>query len=308
MPKPLRLALLLCLTLLTGCISNDDYSKAVASFHDSSAKLTSGFQDLLTSANLAEENAFIDAQVFEAGPIDPASIASHDLLTPDQIKLRLAAIKALTDYTEALATLASGKPAAAITADTDKASDSLKSLTADVTAAASSTTTDYATPISAAVSAIGDVISLIERHRGENDVRESLRKNDPALAALFNLLSKESASLFARRQATLSNSGNLLFHDYAVAAAHVPPNSAELLQLSDRIKQYQQNQTLIAASDPTKAVADFQASHDKLVATILAPKDQKQKSLAELIRALKSFASDVIPLGQNSHALANSLP
>src|ERR1700677_2697358 len=134
------------LVLLSGCISDDDYVKAVTQFEQSSNTLIQAYQALLTNANITEENHFIDSQVFEAKAIDPASIRDQDLLTADEIKLRTSAIKALADYTTALATSAAGKQADQIQTDTTKASSSLKTLSSDATTALAHPTKGSKTP------------------------------------------------------------------------------------------------------------------------------------------------------------------
>lgn len=308
--------LLFCLFItllpLSGCISDDDYVKAVTQFEQSSNTLIQAYQSLLTNANITEENHFIDSQVFEAKAIDPSSIRNHDLLTVDEIKLRTTAIKALADYTTALGTLAAGKPADQIQTDCAKASSSLKTLSSDATIAMAhltkgSKTPDYSSPISSAVSAMGEVIALIEKHHGETAVKESLMKNDPQLKALFDLISKESTDLYERRKSTLGATGVMLFHDYDTERKASPINPALLMELSDRIKQYQKDSTLIGNSGPASAIAAFQKSHDALVDAILAPKEKRKESLAELVAAVKAFASEVTPLGQDIHAFGKSV-
>jgi hypothetical protein len=306
--------LLLCLfiTPLSGCISDDDYAKAVTQFEQSSDTLIQVYQSLLTNANITEENHFIDSQVFEAKAIDPSSIRNQDLLTSDEIKLRTNAIKALADYTTALATLAAGKPADQIQADTAKASSSLATLSSDATTAIAhftkgSKTPDYSAPISSAVSAMGEVITLIEKHHGQTEVKESLRKNDPQLKALFDLIGKESTDLYERQKSTLGATGVMLFHDYDTQRQASPINPALLMELSDRIKQYQKDSTLIGNADPAGAIAAFQKSHDALVDAILAPKEKKKESLAQLIAAVKAFAAEVTPLGQDIYAFGKSV-
>jgi len=307
----LALCLLAALAPLSGCVPDAGYSKAAIEFEQSARTLTRAYQVLLTNANSNEENHFIDSQVFDTKPIDPASIHAQDLLTPAEIKLRVSAIKALTDYTNALATLAAGKPAAQIQADANTASSSVQTLASDATTAlanptAGSSTPSYSGPISSAVAAIGAVLTLIEKHRGETEVKESLSKTDPQLQALFELISKESNELYARQKSTLGATGVILFHDYDVARQAKPVNSAELMQLSDRIKLYQRDTALIGDSDPAKAIAGFQKSHDALVAAILAPKEKKKESLAQLIAAVKAFATEVTPLAQDLYAFGTS--
>ncbi len=124
---------------------------------------------LVMNANLVEENHYIDGQVFESGSLTLRNIQAADIMTPDEIKLRRTAIKALCDYTTALATLASGKPAESIGADAQTASGSLNTLATDLgkaLKAPSRATTKIAGPISSAVAGAGEVIALIEKRRG----------------------------------------------------------------------------------------------------------------------------------------------
>ena len=150
--------------------------------------------------------------------------------------------------------------------------------------------------MSSAATGIGDFLAFIEKRRGEAEVKESLRKNDPQVAALFKLLADESTSLYGRRKEALGQSGIIAFRTYSVARAGRPANPTELLQLSDRIKQYQHDTALLPADDPAPAIHSFQDAHDKLVAAVLAPKDKKKQSLAELIASVKTFASQVATL------------
>jgi hypothetical protein len=296
---------------LSGCVSDDDYSKTLAEFQQASDTLTTVFQSLMVNANINEENHFIDTQAASAEKIDLAAIRSKDLFTPDQIKLRISAIKAIADYTAALATLASGKPADQIQADAAIASSSLKVLSADATAALTHSppgaqSPDYSTPVQAAASAIGEVITLIEKHRSEAEIKESLRKNDPQLKALFDLMSKESTDLYSRQKSIFGATGDMIFFDYATARRATPPDRATLQALADRLKQYQRDSSVISSYGPAQAIEGFQKSHDAMVEVILAPKEKKKESLAQLIAAVKAFAGEVTPLAQDIYTFGKS--
>ena len=142
---------------LSGCVADDEIDKAVAQFEQSSTALTQAFQTLLMNANTVEVNNYINNQTFSALQIDNGGIQNSAVITNDEIKLRTSAIKALGDYTTALATLAAGKPSAQIQANASTASNSLKMLTSDSSAAFSKPskgvkTPDYSTPVSATLS------------------------------------------------------------------------------------------------------------------------------------------------------------
>jgi phage-related protein len=299
------------LTLLSGCVSDGDYSKAISQFTQSANTLTQAFQTLVQNANVVEENHYIDDQAFAGKALNPAEIQGQDILTRDELNLRTAAIKALADYTTALGTLAAGKSAAQVETDAKTASSSLKSLTQDATKALAkptpkSRTPDYSGPISSAVSAAGEIISLIEKHRGLAEVRESVQKNDSQLTALFALLSSEASELYSRQESAIGDTGDILFRDYNTASTRSPSNSVELLQLTDRIKDYERASAAIVTTDPTKAIDGFKNAHDALVKAILAPKTSKKETLSDVISSVKQFASEVQPLAQDIQALAGS--
>lgn len=299
------------LTLLSGCVSDEDYAKAITQFTESANTLTQAFQTLASNANVVEENHYIDDQAFAGQALNAAQIHARDLLTPAELNLRAAAIKALADYTAALGTLAAGKPAAQVEADAKTASSSLKTLTEDATKALAnptphSKTPNYSGPVSSAVSAAGEIISLIERHRGLAEVRESVQKNDSQLTALFALLSSEASELYSRQESAIGDTGDILFRDYNTASTRSPVNPVELLQLTDRIKAYEKASAKIVTADPTKAIDGFKNAHDALVKAILAPKNSKKENVSDVISSVKQFASEVQPLAQDIQALAGS--
>ncbi|MEO6815341.1 MAG: hypothetical protein ABI177_01465 [Edaphobacter sp.] len=292
---------LLVLFFLMGCVPDQDYTPVVKQFQQSADTLAQAFQTLLTNANLVEYDHYIDSQAFDHAALSPAEIDSRAVITPAELKLRSDAILALAQYTSALATLVQGKEEAQIVADATTASTSFSTLATDAQTAAAGhhlipTTADYAGPISSAASAAGIILGLIERHRTHEEIRQSIEKNDPALSALFDMLGTESQSIYERQKSTQRAQGVLLFTDYNREIALAAPDKDYLLQLSDRIKQFRRNQTLVAQADPTAAIAAFKKSHDALVAVILAPKDTRPRNMAELVTSVKSFAAEVEPL------------
>ncbi len=290
------------LLLLTACVSDEDYSKAVTQFTQASSTLTLAFQTLVTNANLIEENHYMDQQAFAGQSLNPEQIQAQDLLTPQEITLRATAIKALTDYTTALGTLAAGKPAAQIETDAKTASKSFGKLSDDsakaLAGAAEAKKLKISGPITTAVAAAGEVLDLIEKHRAMQEIRTSLKKNDPAITQLFTLLSNESTEFYARQQSTLSATGVMLYHDYNMAAQKSTASPSELLQITDRIKQYRKDSATATSSNPAKAIDAFQKAHEALVNVIIDPKQDKKQSLSTVIASLKQFAAEVQPLAE----------
>ena len=299
------LTLTLLLLVLSGCVPNQDYGPVVVEFQQSSVTLAQSFQTLLANANLVEYEHYIDTQTFDRHQLAPAEIDSRAIITPEELKLRSDAILALAQYTTALATLAEGKREAQIIQDANAASTSLSTLSTDAQTMAShhhllATTTNYSGPIAAAASAAGKILGLIAKHRSREAIRDSIAKNDPELSALFDLLARESRSIYQRQKSTQSAQGVLLFNDYNGEIAKATPDKDHLLGLSDRIKQFRRNQVMIAQADPEPAILAFKKSHDALIAVILAPKNARPQSLTELVASVRSFAVEVQSLSANT--------
>lgn len=312
--KPISWPLaLLAVTLifLSGCVPDQDYTPVVTQFQQSAATLAESFHTLLANANLVEYEHYIDTQTFDHGQLSPTEIDSRAVITPEELKLRSDAILALAQYTTALATLAQGKQEAQIVQDAETATTSFSTLATDAQTTAVhhhliSSTADYAGPVAGAAAAAGIILGLIERHRSHEEIRNSIEKNDPALTALFDLLGTESTAIYERQKSTQRAQGVLLFADYNREIAQPAPDKDYLLQLSERIKQFRRNQVLVSQCDPAPAIAAFKKSHDALVAVILAPKNDKPKSVAELVASVKSFAAEVQPLAAGVKATSTA--
>lgn len=190
--------LLLMLVLSTGCVTDEGYREAIDQYRLASDTLARSFRLLLESADTVESERFIDAQTFGRAQIRVQAIDSQKILSPEQLRLRVDAIHALSDYNLALATLASGKDLAKMQAAASRASASLAALSTDMQAAGAAQAAGVQSSgkslggvVSSAASGAGEVLRLIEARRSRAEVRESVRKNDPALSALYKLLGDE---------------------------------------------------------------------------------------------------------------------
>jgi hypothetical protein len=290
------IALSIAVLYTSGCVADDEVDKATTQFVQASTTLTQGYQALLTNANTIEADNYIDNQIFAGAQIDSVGLSGSAVITTNEIQLRTAALKALTDYTTTLATLAANKPDAQIQADAATASSSLKTLTTDATnvfdkPAKGAKTPDFASPVSDAVTAIGDVLKLIEDHRAASAIRASIEQNDTKISPLYSVIEQESSYYFDRETATTNLYGVALFSTYD--KIRKTGNPAELMQMGDRFKEYEKDSAALIASDPTGATNAFEKAHIALVKLITAKPGDKKTSLATLIAEVKSFAAEV---------------
>jgi hypothetical protein len=301
-----------CSLAFVGCVQDDDVAKAITSFQTSSNTFTAAFQTLIQNANTLEAEHYVDSRAAKANLIDVTGMKAAGILTPDEIKLRVAAIKALTDYNTALATLASGKDAAKIKTDSAAAGKSLSALNAAAAKALASTsvtafTTQYSAPAAAAAQAMGQVLQLILDRRNMQEVRRNIARYDPKLKPLYSVIARESRDLYDRQKSDTAYISDIVLEDYNRAILVTPINQVDLLQLTDRIKSSQKAQEALNGCDPRKAVADFQKTHDALIDAILSDNSHRKQSVAELLAEIKSFAADVAPLAQSTTTVATAL-
>ncbi len=296
--KPILTLLLALCCSLSGCVSSDQAATATANFDHATHQLARSVSLLLEDANTTETEHYIDAQAFEHAPLATSAIDSHQILTPAELKLREDALEALGRYTVALATLASGKPQADLAKSADAASASLKGLGSDLAHAAAATNTSTAGIIQAAVSASEQVLLLIERRKGREEIRSSLRSGEPAINALLALLQEESTDLYARQRSTADAELVLAMTEYNRAAAAAPPNQT-LSDLASRVKRARERQTRVQLSDPTPAFAAFAKAHTTLLAALLAPSSaDRNRLLNELPGQVESFAGQADSLAR----------
>jgi len=320
-PTPRIAAVGLLLVLLSGCVADDEIDNATADFVHASNTLAQAYQSLLTNANSIEAEDYINNITFAAvnGIVLPPgqqvtgpSIAASAVLTADEIRLRTDAVKVLADYTTALATLASGKPATDIQAAAATASGSIKSLTADLTPFLTTPppgtkAPDFASPAAAAATAIGDVLKVIETHRGAAQVRDSIKANNPAITALFTKIESEATQFF-RRAVTGSNSvyiGVLGSYNRALAAyntartastvdqVHVAQQQELVLALGGQLLRSEKNLAAVSRADPSAAIQRFEKVHAALIDVINGSGATKKALVSALVSEVKSFVAEV---------------
>jgi hypothetical protein len=313
--RPFAATALLAFVFLSGCVADDEVDKATTQFTQAATTLTQTYKSLLQNANLVEVQNFIDSQAFgaimnaSAGEADRKPTQSFQitgpglsgtaLLTPAEITLRTTAIKALTDYTTALSTLAAGKSATQTQADAATASANIKSFATDLTTVAvtvpkGGTPPNFAGPASLAATAIGDILKVIEDHRSATEIRNSIKANDPKVTPLFRAMEAESAYYFTREAQQQRQVEILLLQQYNTAIDDRPINQVRILQLNDRLQRYEAQLTSSSTSDPTQAVKAFESAHTALISLITATKsDDKRKLLSQLLEEVKSFCAEV---------------
>ena len=310
--KPHNIHLIICalaITLFTISCGPEDYQEPVKKFQDASQVVINATREFLNHENTGEENALIDQQVFDQKPIDPASITQVDVISPEEIKLRTAALDALAKYTANLAQLAQGKIASDVGQDTKTLSDSLKKLSDDAKTlpGAKGTVLDnkkFSGLASAAASAIGAVAQLLIERKARHELEHAIVSNDAAVQELIQLISDDAALAYERQKSTLSANGVQLYNIYKSELQKKDKDPVLLLFLADRIKSFRSQEAVLPAANPAPAISDMKKAHSALVSYVQSSKNPH--SLAELVKSVQEFTSAAQPLGSAVQTLINA--
>lgn len=312
--RALTAGLAALILFLGGCVPQARYTETIVEYDRASHQLGRAAEMLFLHANAVEAESYIDTQSFERQPLSRSAINAHAILSDEGLRFRRNGIAALSAYTLALAAVAAGKTDDKVVGDAAKAGIGLASLTEDLQAAIAkdqlnAKTTEFSGVVSAAASAAGDLIQLIEKRHNRAELQASLRKNDPAMKALFEMIGADAERLYKRQQLEVQNRGDTMFGSYATAIQQTPPDGAYVLELSGGIKRYRRDMDLLALSNPAPAFAAWKGAHDDLVTVLLengGPAVQRG-TFKQIVAEVEAFAGEVQPLAANLEMLAQSI-
>jgi hypothetical protein len=286
----------------------EDYQKPVQQFQDASTVVVNASREFLNNENTVEQNKVLDDLVFERKPLNLPEIDKIEIITPEEIKIRTAALDALSQYTSYLAQLAQGKSGIAVGDNTKKLSDSLKTLADDAKKLPSTKSTflnnaKFSGVASAAASAIGAVAQLIVEHKARHELERSIVENDSAVRALIQQISDDATLSFERQKNQVGVYGSQLSKDYETELKE-KSDPIFLLNFAKTIKTYRTQKLQLSNANPAPAIDKMKKAHEALVAYVVS--DKNPKTLAELVTAVQNFVAAAQPLGQAVQALVSA--
>lgn len=304
------LATILCALLLlwgeAGC-GNDDYAKPIGQFQDASAVVISGARQSLQQMNQVEEGAELNRQIFEGDPFDEKKLKARDVITDEQIAVRVNALDQLARYTTALANLASLQSPSQVTQQFQDVGSAFTQLGQDAeklkgTQHSIFDDAKFSGVLNAATLGVGAVVRAIEEHKARREIEKEIRDHDANVTALTSLLGDELDIAYQRRKATEGAQGVFLIN--ALKEEVAKPNHGDptmRILLGERLSEWRNRQAALANADPKPSVMAMQKAHEALVAYVNSNKSPK--NLSQLYAAAQDFYSRVQPFGQALLAL-----
>lgn len=309
MSRPHRLLSVCALLLLvfsTGC-GNDDVQRPISQFQGASAIVIAAARTTYQGMNDIEESAELNREIFSGEQFDETKIKAVDVITPDELSVRVNALNQLSRYTSALADLAALKAPAQVTQKFQDVGSGFTTVAADAAKLVNRQgsgidNTKLSGVVNVVSAGIGVVVRAIEEHRARKEIEKQIRDHDGDVQALTKLLGDELEIAYQRRIATERNFGNFLRD--ALETERKKPNQGDpvlRMLLGERYRDWRARQPVVANADPRPSIDAMQKAHAALVAYLSA--DKSPKSLSELYAAAESFFDRVQPLGQAIAAL-----
>ena len=296
----------LVLASLVGC-GNEDYQKPIKQFQDASAVVIASARQSLVQMNSVEENAELNRQIFQTEAFDEKKIKGRDIITQDEIDVRINALDQLSRYTSALADLVVLKAPGDVTKQFQDVGSAFATLAQDAAKLSGTQSPLFNNPkfsgaAQAAAIGIGTVVRAIEERRARREIEKQIRENDAAVATLIQMIGDDLRIAYERRRQ--SESAEEVFLTAALKielekTGHGDP--ALRLLLGDRLRDWRSRQVALANANPKPSLDAMRKSHEALVAYVNS--DKSPKNLSELYAAAQDFFSRVQPLGQAMAAL-----
>ena len=301
------LALFTLIALQPAC-GPEDYQKPIEQFQDASTVVINTTRTFLNNMNVIEQNEQLDDMFFERKPLDLPGLNKVEIISLEEIRIRTAALDALTQYTSNLAQLAQGKAGSAVGDSTTKLASSLKTLASDAQKLPPTKATFLDNPkfsgiVGASASAVGAVAQLIVAHKARREIEQSIESNDAAVTSLIEQIGNDATGAYLRQQSQLGAYGDQLTRDYSVEIKGTP-DPILLLSLASTVKNYRIQQSQLSEANPATAIDKLKKAHEALVSYLKSGKNPK--TLAQFVNAVQDFYTAAQPLGEAVHALISA--
>jgi hypothetical protein len=103
---PALIAVLLFAALSISCDDPAKYHSSISKFHDATATVIAAAKITYAGLNKAEREHYVDLQVSQRKPIDPAELAKVQILDPQETAIRMNSLDILAKYSDLMLQLA----------------------------------------------------------------------------------------------------------------------------------------------------------------------------------------------------------
>jgi hypothetical protein len=271
-------------------------------FQQATAAVIASARDYFAKMNQVEQNGAIDELAFEGKPINNLVLNQIEIISPEELKVRIEAMNAVSQYTVDLANLAAGTSLKTFGSNLQELSKNLKQCSTDagslpsVSSGSILKSKEFPGIIGGAVTAVGTIVALIEGRRAQNEIKQQIVQQDEALTTIITTIGDEMQLAYERQRDKDSARERDLIITYNQGVSGPNPNVLVAILLAHQIEASRQQMTALADSNPTKSIAAMAKAHTAMVHYVSSGK--KGADLVPLVTSMSSFLSTA----QSTHA------
>jgi hypothetical protein len=261
-------------------------------FQQATAAVITSAQTYFAQMNTVEQNGALDEIAFERKPLDNTALDNIQIISPEALKARTDALKAISQYTQDLASLATGSSLKTFGTNLQGLSKNLSQAATDAGSLpdANSFIKNKALPgiLGGAVKAVGAIFELIEGRKAQKQIMQEILKQDDTMTAIMTEIGNEMGLAYERQR---TKDGERLTNLTIEYKNNLNGRSDVFLSFL-LVRQIEDSRAQIAAlktANPANAVAAMAKAHKAMVDYVTS--GNKSADITSLIASAGSFFS-----------------
>ena len=262
-------------------------------FQDATKAVIASAQDFFGKMNVVEQNGTIDRLAIERQPINYAEVGRMQIITPEELKVRIDALNVLASYTTDLASVATGSSMKTFGDNLTTLNTNLNQLATDAAALPSVPANsflknkEFAGILSGAVKAVGAIVALITGRHAQDEIKKEVLEKDKDLTAIITLIGDEMREAYQRQHANTSQREEQLTRLYNESIKG--PDVFLSVTIARQIEASMAQTAAIESTDPRKSIDAMEKAHTAMAQYVTSGK--KGADISSLVNSVGTFFS-----------------
>lgn len=279
----------LCLVLGLSACSTTAYKAPINQFNEASTVVVETSRAYINDVNKVERDKYVQDQIINRKQITLIDIQTKQLLTPDEIELRLKALSQLTQYSNLLVKIANSDAPESITQNAESLGKAIEKLNADVSKKLGRPeNANFKAAVGPVTTLIGEVARFAAERKIQQALDKAVREGEKPVKKLLEVLSTETSAAYERKRSYLSRMRTIAVDAYNTELGKGSNTNTDTLnKYADQIKAQLDKWDTFAAANPQEGIASMSEAHSSLVSYVNSHKTPKD--LADFIAEMERF-------------------
>lgn len=300
-PARLKILAIFFLFIQFSCSVNK-FRKPITNFQTATTVVTAHTNSVMTELNRIQRNRMIIRHQQENKPIFLRDIKASYLIQPEDLKVRLDALKNLNEYVDLLIQIANSDAPEQIAKSATSLSDALNNLTTTVTGLPIEGDAKFTTAFTTASPFIADILNIVAQKKIRHAVQTAILTGEKPINDLIAAIGDDLEVVFIHRKANLEEDRVDLLSKYNKEVGNTPKNEIIIEQLSREIMVHEDVMDELVNANPRSALKAMAKAHSKLIAYAHY---NTPGTFAEVIEAIEIFSAVSKKLGDAAMKLKN---